>query len=252
MRKHLAFFALYCICCLVQSAIANQQTPTTQWDRASAMAAVRSVNIDAAVYQISSISSLTDSERTLEKLRNLETRSDWPIPAREAAVYQFTRSLAELPRNAVAAEVMQHLQNYQARALVPHEDHSDATIPLFNIRAAAAGVENGWQRAEFSSEAETLLATNPAALVSGYAISANHNQRSAYLAALQHADISTVAKVQSIALEKLDGATVLTPAVVRGFHQHLWYSINNYCFLKRPPCWNLPFNRHPPAMLLWQ
>ena len=213
MRKHTVFFVLYFICSLAQSAIANQQSPGMQWDRNSAMAAVRSVNIDAAVYAIGGISSLSDGNNTLGKLRNLETRSDWPVPAREAAVYQFTRSLAELPRRAVATEVMQHLLNYQAQTLVPHEDHGDAYIPLFNIRGAAAGVENGWQRAEYSAEAETLLGTNPAALVSAYAKSANHNQRSAYLDTLQHADISTVWEVQSAALEQIDRASALTPVL---------------------------------------
>ena len=74
------------------------------------MAAVRSVNIDAAVYEISNISSLADSETTLTKLKNIETRSDWPLPAREAAIHQFTRSLAELPRAAVAVEIMQQVR----------------------------------------------------------------------------------------------------------------------------------------------
>lgn len=212
MKNQTILISLFCLSAFAGPVIAVDATPA-QWDRGSAMAAVRSVNIDTAVNGIGSVSTLTDGRATLEKLEQLETRSDWPLPAREAALYEFTRSLAALPREAVAAEVMQHLQSYQARALVPHEDHGDTLVPLFNIRGAAAGVENGWQRAEFAIEAVNLLATNPAGLVSAYIESGNHNQRSGYLDSLQHAGISDVEMVQDAALEQLDTAAALTPLV---------------------------------------
>jgi len=209
--KHPALGALLIICSVTLQAQSFEQTPAEQWNRHGAMAEVRSVNIDAAVSQIGDISSLADGATTLNRLKHLETRSDWPLPAREAAVYQFTRSLSELPRDAVAIEVMQHLRSYQARVLVPHEDHGEASVPLFNIRGAAAGVENGWQRAEFATEAASLLATSPVALVSAYAGSTNHNQRSGYLDALTYAEFADVAAVQHAALEQLGGAAELTP-----------------------------------------
>ena len=119
---------------LAGHAQAVEQTPFTQWDRSSAMAAVRSVDIDSAVREIGGISTLSDADGTLGRLRALQDRGDWPLPAREAALFRFTQSLAELPRAAVATEVMQHLTTFQAQTLVPHEDHGDGLIPLFNIR----------------------------------------------------------------------------------------------------------------------
>ena len=213
MKNQAVFVALFCLCVFGDSAVAANEASTERWDRSSAMTAARSINVDRAVYEIGHISSLADGAATLEKLEQLESRSDWPLPAREAALYEFTRSLAGLPREAVAAEVMQHLQSYQARALVPHEDHGDTLVPLFNIRGAAAGVENGWQRAEFAIEAASLLETNPAELVSAYIESANHNQRSGYLDALGDAHLADVAAVQDAALEQLDRASTLTPLV---------------------------------------
>ena len=215
MRKLTALSTLLIICGFTFSAQAIEQTPARQWDRNGAMAEVRSVNIDAAINEIDAISSLADGATTLNKLKDLETRSDWPLPAREAAVYQFTRSLAELPRDAVAIEVMQHLRSFKPRVLVPHEDHGEASVPLFNIRGAAAGVENGWQRAEFATEAATLLATNPATLVSAYAESSNHNQRSGYLDALAYAEFSDVVAVQRTTLEQLGETPGLTPLLAK-------------------------------------
>jgi hypothetical protein len=215
MKNQSVIVALFCLCVVGDSAIAANESSSVRWDRSSAMAAARSVNIDRAVYEIGDISSLADGETTLNKLKAMENRGDWPLPAREAALYEFTRSLAELPRAAVASEVMQHLQNYQAKTLVPDEDHGNTLVPLFNIRGAAAGVENGWQRAEFAVEAAKLLATNPAALVTAYIESAGHNQRSGYLDALGDADLAAVAAVQDAALAQLQRAAALTPMVGR-------------------------------------
>jgi len=213
MKNYLILGVLSCFCVFVDPTFAVNQTSSTQWDRASAMAAARSVNIEREVYEIGNISSLSDGKTTLAKLKQIETRSDWSMPAREATLYEFTRSLAELPRAAVADEVMQYLRNYQAKTLVPQEDHQNALVPLFNIRRAAAGVENGWQRREFAFEAIELLETKPAALVSRYVESSNHNQRSAYLDTLRQADIDVVLAVQNAALEQFGQASMLAPMV---------------------------------------
>jgi hypothetical protein len=213
MKNPLVLFAIFCLVVFTDAALAVSPASSARWDRGSAMAAVRSANIDIAVSEIANIGLLADGEATVEKLKQLETRSDWPMPAREAALFEFTRSLAELPRAAVALEVMQHLQNYEPQTLVPHEDHGETLVPLFNIRGAAAGIENGWQRQEFALEALELLATNPATLVSAYAESANRNRRSGYLDSLKQADISDIAVVQSTALAQLEHTAELTPVV---------------------------------------
>ena len=213
MTKHPALKALLIIFGFALHAGSYGQTPVMQWDRSSAMAAVRAVDIDAAVYEIGDLSSLTDGAKTLARLKNTETRSDWPLPVREAVIFQFTRSLAELPRDAVAVEVMQHLRGFQAQTLVPHEDHGGVSVPLFNIRAAAAGIENGWQRTESGIEAAMLLETNPTALVSGYMTSTNPNQQAGYLDALRYAEMADVVAVQNVALEQLGEVPALTPMV---------------------------------------
>ena len=213
MGKH--FISLLLFFGFASSTIANDQAATARWDRNDAMAAIQSANIGVAISEIGDISSLADGATTLRKLRALETRGDWPLPAREAAIYQFTRSLAEVPRDAVAVEVMQHLQNYQARALVPHEERLDVYVPLFNIRGLATGVENTWQRAESAAEAIQLLEANPAALTRAYAQSSSHPQRSGYLDALQQADMNTVWSVQDVALEQLEENPGLTALLAR-------------------------------------
>ena len=210
MSRHYTFGALVFLCCLTTQVFAAEPSPFVQWDRNSAIAAVQSVDIDLAVREIGDISSLSDGADTLAKLSTLESRSDWPLPAREAALHQFTRSLASLPRDAVATEVMQHLRGFEPRVLVSDEDHSEALVPMFNIRGAAAGVENGWVRSESAASASVLIETNPADLVSSFVATSNHNQRSGYLDALQQADYSSVEMVQGVALQQLERSPELS------------------------------------------
>lgn len=210
MKKYFTHITLFCFFISAGAVVAMQPAPSVQWDRASAMAEVRSADIDIVVSEIGNAASLADGEATMERLRELENRSDLPLPAREAALYEFTRSLAGLPRSAVAAEVMEHLRSYQAQALVPDEDHGRTLVPLFNIRGAAAGVEHGWQRSESAIKAMDLLETNPETLVSAYIESANRNQRSGYLDALRQADLADVETVQQAVLEQFSQEPDLT------------------------------------------
>jgi len=213
MKNPPVLVAIFYLCVFTGAALAASPGASIPWDRGSAMAAVRSANVDSAVSEIANIGLLADGEAAVEKLKQLETRSDWPMPAREAALFEFTRSLAELPRAAVAVEVMQHLQNYEAQTLVPHEDHGETLVPLFNIRGAAAGIENGWQRQEFALDALEILEADPAKLVSDYIESTNRNQRAGYLDSLKQASISDIAVVQSAVLAQLGRTPELTPVL---------------------------------------
>jgi len=213
MRVRQTLGALVFICCCANQALATEAALIEHWDRSSALAAARSVDINSVVSAMTDISSLADGAATLTKLKNIESRSDWPLPAKEAAIYQFTRSLAPLPRDAVAIEVVQHLEKFQTRVLVPHEDHVTESTPLFNVRGAMVGIKNGWLRAEQAGTAKLLIESNPAAMVSAYRDSSNHSQRSGLLDALQWADLADVKAVQSIALEQLETSPELTAII---------------------------------------
>lgn len=200
MRKYIVITATLLISSYLNHAVAQSRTPAYQWERSSALTAVRSVNIDSVVGEIGD----------LESLQAVENRSIWPLPAREAAIYQYTQSLASLPRDAVDALVMEYLHNYQSLVLIPHEDHSDSAVPLFNIRGAAAGVENSWMHAESLSEALMLLETNPEALTGLYLKATRLSQRSGYLEALRQTTTANVQTVQDTALDQLTTSPSLT------------------------------------------
>ena len=208
LPKHIWVF----LACCASASFAADQVNVEHWDRNSAMAAVHASSAAIEARQLSDISSLPGGE-TLQRLKILETRDDWPLPAREAAIYQFTQSLADLPRDAVAEQVMQYLLTYQARVLVPHEDHRAAFVPLFNIRGAAAGVEHSWQRLEFGAEATNMLTAEPGSLVAAYLRATSHTQRSGYLDGLRQSGLDEISLVQSTALQGLASNPSLTPLI---------------------------------------
>jgi hypothetical protein len=187
-------------------------TPDSEyWQRDAALAAAHSVAVEQVVREVGDVATLADAASTLEYLQDLETRPDWPLPAREAALQRFTRSLAGLPRDAVAAEIMQHLLAYQARTLVPHEERPAAWEPLFNIRATAIGVENAWRREAATSLASLTLLEDPPMLVDLFALATAEVQRLGYLDALEIAGITAVTEVQDEALRRLASEPGLSP-----------------------------------------
>lgn len=208
MRKILIIAGLLCSAILQAQAAAPG---SEYWQRDAALTAASSVAVEQAAREVGDVTTLADAASTLHRLQELETRADWPLPAREAAVHRFTRSLARLPRDTVAAEVMQHLLTYQARTLVPHEEHPEAWVPLFNIRAAARGVENAWTREAATSLAVSKLLADPVALVDLFAQTPGGAQRHGFLDAVEIAGITAVTVVQDEVLQRLAVQPELSP-----------------------------------------
>lgn len=208
------FFLITLLCGFALQATANGQPGSAVWERDAALAAINPRVIDTAVAEIGDASSLGDAPATLDRLLRLETRSDWPLPMREAVLYRFTRSLAGLPRDAVAEPVMQYLHLYQARTLVPLEERPGAYVPLFNIRGAAGGVENGWSRTEATAQAVPLLDKQPAKLLDAYLQAPDGPQRQGYLDAVELAQRDAVFSLQDAAMQRLANQPGLTALLI--------------------------------------
>lgn len=173
----------------------------SHWEREAALTKVRSADIELAISEV----------KDLNSLMALQHRSNLSRPVREAAVYQYARSLSALDRRDVPLDIIQHLSSYQARVVVPHEDHGSASVPLFNVRAAIAGVQNGWLRNESRAEAQLILVSSPGSLLDKYLQAGQHAQKSGYLDALTTASMAEALLVQTAAMEQLPQSPELTP-----------------------------------------
>jgi hypothetical protein len=197
------------------AAQAPEPPPATPWDRSSAARALSGVDIDPVVDQLHQLT-LTGADTLLfESLEAVRLRPDWPEPARDLAILEYARTLAALPADNVPRSVMSYLRAYPAMTLVPHEDHPQGRVPLFNVRAAAAGLEHQWLREEALLEGQALLRSNPRALADAFTIEDAPPVHAGYLQALEQATPDELLALSADVRTRLQDAPKLTPLAGR-------------------------------------
>lgn len=145
-----------------------------------------------------------DQARLLALLRSTAEDAALPPARREQVLFDYVQQLRGLPPGAAGEQVMAFLGSYAPRVLIPHEDHPGASVPRFNIRAAAAGVEHAWRRQEASYAGAVLLARDPARLVQAYRLHADPAIRLGLLDALDNASAGALEAVAFMALDNIE------------------------------------------------
>jgi hypothetical protein len=87
-------------------------------------------------------------------------------------------------------------------------------VPLFNVRAATAGVQNRWDRQQAFGLAEGLLQTQPQQWIPAY-IKASPIERMGFVDAMDYASAGQLNQLGRSALEQLDGQPELTVVAAR-------------------------------------
>lgn len=125
-----------------------------------------------------------DERAVLSLLEDTVKAPQGEAAAAESVLLEFTQSLKWLPAWSVDAKVLAFLRTYEPRVMAEHPDHPAAKIPRYNIRAAAAGVENEWRRQQAVAEGGYRLATDPDRFVVDYIASQPGPERQGLLDAL--------------------------------------------------------------------
>lgn len=207
----LAFSAL-----LATAGTVHAASPTGKaWQRDTAQAALAGVDTDTTVDRLLNLTVAGDDSATLALLETTRSRPDWPDPARDDAVYRYVQGLRDLPAGALSTEVLDTLKAWTPNTLVPHEDHPQGLVPLFNIRAAAHGLENDWRRQEALVEGLALLRSHPRGLADAFVLESDVPVRAGYLQALGQADLVQLAGVNAETFRRLPGTPALTALAAR-------------------------------------
>jgi hypothetical protein len=132
--------------------------PEPNWSAPAARAAALQADANAVLGPLFDQARLGRDPDLLARLQTLAADERLPVPARERILFDFAQGLGDLPPGAVGPDVLDYLQGYRPRTLVPHPDNDRVGIPLFNIRGATAGSLNAWRRQAGYDAGRTLLA----------------------------------------------------------------------------------------------
>ena len=192
-------FPLFCLLALLCAAPVIAQT-AREGGAATGQSVAAAQRLDA----LRGATSAGDQGRLLALLGSTAADETLPLELREKVLFDYVQHLRSQPPRAADSRVMAFLGSYAPRILVPHEDHPGASVPRFNIRAAAAGVEHSWRRQEASYAGAVLLGRDPALLVQAFRLHADPPVRRGLLDALDSASAGALEAIAFIALDHIE------------------------------------------------
>ena len=188
--------------------------PEPNWDRAQALQAIDKTDTQARLKPLFQLARTGSSAELLDALSAIELDFAMAAPAKDYLVFSFTLGLSDLDADAVDSEVLEFLSHYKTRTLVEHDDHPGMALPLFNVRAAAAGVQNRWGRQKAAARAEALL-LGPADEWVLFYLAADPTGRRGFDDALGFATPDQLRVLGQAALSQLDEHPELTQVTAR-------------------------------------
>ncbi len=184
-------------------------SPEAGWNRGLAMQTIRNSDTQAQLKPLFQMARSGNSEALLDALSAIERNTAITAPVRDYLVFSFAVGLGDLDAYAVSMEVLDFLSVYEMQTMVAHDDHSRMIVPLFNVRAAASGVKNHWDRQQASTLAMNLMQKHPDLWLASY-LSASSAQRRGFGDALGSATTEQLGALGLAALDRLHENPELT------------------------------------------
>jgi len=202
---------LVVVFCLVISLNLHGQIamPEPNWDRSVALRTIDRDDTQATLKPLFQMARAGSNQELLDALSAIVQDPEILAPAKDYTVFSFTLGLSDLDVNSVSPKVLDFLSAYEAQTLVAHDDHPRMTVPLFNVRAAAAGVQNNWDRQLAATRATSLLQEHPDQWVSSY-LAASLAERRGFVDSLDSAPPAALRELGWSALAQLDEKPELT------------------------------------------
>jgi hypothetical protein len=188
------------------------------WDRGLALQAARSADTQTMLKPLFQMARSGNNSDLLDSLHSIQTATDLSAPVRDYLLFSFTLGLADLDANSVSPEVLDFLSGYEAGTRVAHDEYPRMGVALFNLRAAAAGVRNSWDRQLASSRAQDLMQGPADQWLSSY-LAASPGRRRGFVDTLDSAPADQLQALGHSALAQLDDKPELTVIAARaGLH----------------------------------
>jgi hypothetical protein len=208
-----AAFALVLIgfICLVTplNLLAQSRVGGPDWDRTAALQAVDRTDVVDALKPLYQMARSGQNSDLITALSDIAGAPGMTAPQQDYLVYRFTIGLSDLDVDAVSPAVISYLSSYPARTLVAHNEHPGVAVPLFNVRSAAMGISNGWEREKAARRAELLAQQSVEQFISSYQAASRVAQRG-YIDALAFVSTDQLATLSKAAIAQLESTPGLT------------------------------------------
>jgi len=182
------------------------------WDRAMAVEVVKAAETQTTLARLFQLAREDNDNALLEALSAIGGDTSLPDPAADYLLFSFAVGLSDLDAGSVSPTVLQFLGAYQPRTQVPLEDHRGVGVPLFNVRAAAAGARSAWERQQAGSDALRLSNGRPETWIKRY-LAASPAGRRGFLEALAELSPGRLQALGQAAATQLLQSPELAPLV---------------------------------------
>jgi hypothetical protein len=208
----LRFAPALCILMIAASrpGLAEPSLDPPNWSAAAARQAVAQSDTAAALRPLLALARTQQHDVLLKELRMLSANDDLALPARERILFEFATSLGALEPHEIDPGVLSWLMSYEPRVLVPHEDAGLSGVPMYKVRAAAAGVAYNRQRQSAGRRAARPEDQGNAAWLAAY-VDSTPAIRQGYLDAIEGMPEKSLRDLAMAAAEALPHRRELTP-----------------------------------------
>jgi hypothetical protein len=156
----------------------------SDWNRFSALVAVRATDTRGPLKSLFELAQTGNTAAVLKALSEVDQDRRIPAPARDYILFAFARGLGDQEPGAVHGDVLDFLSDYRPQTLVAQEDHPRIAVPLFNVKAAVAGVRRLWDRELAFGRARDLLSGPADRWITSY-LAADASTRRGFIDALE-------------------------------------------------------------------
>lgn len=201
--------SLFCLFAGMGPVAAETPMNEPDWERSRAMQSIDREAARATLKPLYDLARAGENAELLDALSAITLDAGIEAPTQDYLIYRFTLGLSDMDVNAVNASVIGYLSSYRARTMVAHDDRPGMGVPLFNVRAAAHGISNSWDRQMGAAAAESLVGESPDRFITAY-LQAGPAGRRGFIDTLEFVASEQLEKLGAAALPRITEHPELT------------------------------------------
>lgn len=149
--KSLLILSLFSACLSASLAAAERDAlPRPNWSRDTAALASEQPGTRDTLARLYALVRAGRGDALLQAVIAIDGDRSRPEPERDRILFELAAALGDFEPGAIGPETLEYLRDRPTRTRVPHEERPGMGVPMYNVRAAAAGSLAAWKRRDAS------------------------------------------------------------------------------------------------------